>query len=199
MAEGPRWRFCAVSNLASARLAFAALLAASLSSPPAAGAGQPASATPAAQAPSASRSVAELRAAAAGGSVEAEYELAERLAIDGIDEHRSEAVVWLKKAAAEGHAGAQTHLSWAYHLGVGVPSNDFEAVKWERLAAEKNQESAQFYLGYWPAPNQSRRAEGGVQPQRWMECRRHRTGPAEGARSGQVFFELRSRAVKDRW
>jgi hypothetical protein len=28
----------------------------------------------------------------------------------------------------------------------------------------------------WPAPRQSGRAESGVQPRQWMECRRHRTG-----------------------
>jgi SAM-dependent methyltransferase len=28
-----------------------------------------------------------------------------------------------------------------------------------------------------PASDQSGRVEGGVQPKRWMECRRHRTGP----------------------
>ena len=29
----------------------------------------------------------------------------------------------------------------------------------------------------WPPPHQSGRAERGLQPQHWMECRRHRTGP----------------------
>ena len=125
-----------MQNLASTHRVFAALLASSLSFA-ATAAGQPAPA---------SRSVAELRAAAASGSAEAEYELAERLAVDGVDEHRAEAVLWLKRAAAKGHADAQTHLSWAYHVGVGVTRNDVEAVKWERLAAEKGQASAQYYL-----------------------------------------------------
>ena len=96
-------------------------------------------------APAASRSVAALREAAATGAAQAEYELAERLAIES-DEGRTEAVVWLGRAAAQGHADAQTHLSWAYHVGIGVPTNDVEAVKWERLAAENGQASAQFYL-----------------------------------------------------
>src|SRR4029453_915019 len=29
----------------------------------------------------------------------------------------------------------------------------------------------------WPAPRQPARAESGVQPQHWVEGRRHRTGP----------------------
>jgi hypothetical protein len=30
---------------------------------------------------------------------------------------------------------------------------------------------------FWPAPDQSGRAESGIQSQRWMECRRNRSGP----------------------
>lgn len=38
-------------------------------------------------------------------------------------------------------ADAESERAWAYHLGVGVPANDVEAVKWERLGAEKGQAS----------------------------------------------------------
>jgi hypothetical protein len=132
-------------NIHSTSRAPAALLAALLALPLAAGA--PTSAAGAPPSPGAGKPVSELRAAAAKGSAGAQYELAERLAVDGVDADRSEAVVWLERAAKQGHAEAQTHLSWALHLGIGVAANDVAAVKWERLAAQQGQASAQYYLG----------------------------------------------------
>jgi SAM-dependent methyltransferase len=46
---------------------------------------------------------------------------------------------------------------------------------------------------YWPAPRQSGRAESGVQPQDWMECRRHRTRPG----SDEIPRQRRTGLVRD--
>lgn len=138
------------------------------------------------QSASVSRSAAELRAAAATGSAEAEYELAEKLAIDGIDKHRTEAVLWLKRAAAQGHAAAQTHLSWAYHLGVGVASNAVEAVKWERLAAEKGDASAQFYLGSDYELGLGGLPKSAVEAARWYRRAAEQNHPIAQARLGDL-------------
>lgn len=137
------------------------------------------------------RSVADLRAAAASGSAEAEYELAERLAVDGVDEHRIEAIVWLQRAAAQGHADAQTHLAWAYHSGVGVQANDAEAVKWERLAAEKGQASAQFYLGSDYEYGLGGLPKDAAKAAQWYRRAAEQNHPIAQAQLGELYAEGR--------
>jgi hypothetical protein len=59
------------------------------------------------------------------------------------------AVKWFRKAAEQGHAGAQGSLGNAYRLGdAGVPKDDRESVKWYRKAAEQGDAMAQGYLGH---------------------------------------------------
>jgi TPR repeat protein len=54
-----------------------------------------------------------------------------------------------RKAAEQGHAGAQFNLGLNVCLGgEGVPEDDAEAVKWYRKAAEQGLAGAQFNLGY---------------------------------------------------
>lgn len=52
-----------------------------------------------------------------------------------------------RKAAEQGHAGAQCHLGDMYKEGRGVEQNDKEAEKWYRKAAEQGNANAQFNLG----------------------------------------------------
>ena len=52
-----------------------------------------------------------------------------------------------KKAAEQGHAGAQLALGFMYAYGRGVPEDDTEAVKWYRKAAEQGHAEAQNSLG----------------------------------------------------
>ncbi len=181
-------------NLRSTSGALAALLAVSLSLPLAAGV--PA-ATDARKSP-ASKPVAELRAAAAKGSADAQYALAEVLAVDGVDADRSEAVVWLERAAKQGNANAQTHLSWAYHFGIGVPANDVEAVKWERLAAEKGQASAQYYLGSDYELGFGGLAKDSAQAAEWYRRAAEQNHPIAQARLGDLYAEGRGVPRDDR-
>lgn len=53
----------------------------------------------------------------------------------------------LRPLAEQGHATAQYHLGEMYNLGLGVPQDDGEAVKWYRRAAEQGYADAQFMLG----------------------------------------------------
>ena len=52
-----------------------------------------------------------------------------------------------KKKAEAGDATAQYSLGFMYNLGIGVPKDDKEAVKWSRLAADQGIARAQYNLG----------------------------------------------------
>jgi TPR repeat protein len=57
------------------------------------------------------------------------------------------AVQWCRKAAAQGHAGAQFNLGVSYDRGKGVRKDAEKAVEWFRKAAEQGNARAQFNLG----------------------------------------------------
>ena len=59
----------------------------------------------------------------------------------------TEAVKWYRKAAEQGHAGAQNNLGYCYKNGYGVTKDYAEAVKWYRKAAEQGNDLAQYNLG----------------------------------------------------
>ena len=48
-----------------------------------------------------------------------------------------EAASWYRKAADQGHAGAQFNLGAIYYSGQGVPQDYVEAHKWRNLAASR--------------------------------------------------------------
>ena len=56
------------------------------------------------------------------------------------------AVQWYRKAAEQGHRGAQERLGWCYRLGYGVTKDKTEATKWYRKAAEQGHKPAQEAL-----------------------------------------------------
>ena len=58
----------------------------------------------------------------------------------------TEAVKWYRKAADQGHAGAQKSLGYCYHMGKGVTQSYSEAVKWYRKAADQGNVDAQNRL-----------------------------------------------------
>ena len=53
----------------------------------------------------------------------------------------------LRVKAEQGDAAAQFILGLTYQVGLGVPQDDVEAVRWFRLAAEQGHAAAQFKLG----------------------------------------------------
>ena len=59
----------------------------------------------------------------------------------------AQAVIWYRKAADQGFANAQFHLSLLYLLGRGVTQDDAQAVVWCRKAADQGHAKAQAVLG----------------------------------------------------
>jgi TPR repeat protein len=66
---------------------------------------------------------------------------------EGAVKNYEEAVIWYRKAAEQGFAGAQNNLAVMYEKGLGVPKDESEALKWYRKAAEKQDAHAQHSLG----------------------------------------------------
>jgi TPR repeat protein len=58
-----------------------------------------------------------------------------------------EAARWYRKAADQGHAGAQNNLGYMYCQGQGVPQDYAEAARWFRKAADQGDAEAQYNLG----------------------------------------------------
>lgn len=54
----------------------------------------------------------------------------------------AEAAKWYRKAAEQGHAGAQYNLGFMYGTGRGVPQNDVEAYVWWSLSAAQGDKQA---------------------------------------------------------
>lgn len=60
---------------------------------------------------------------------------------------RAKAAQWLRKAADQNQAGAQTVLGYLYEQGDGVAKNPAEAVNWYRRAAAQGRDDGLFNLG----------------------------------------------------
>ena len=92
--------------------------------------------------------VAALRASAAQGDADAQFNLGVMYAEGyGVPQDYVEAGTWYRLAAERGDPEAQTNLGVMYADGRGVPQNDVEAVVWHRLAAEQGHANAQNNLG----------------------------------------------------
>jgi TPR repeat protein len=52
----------------------------------------------------------------------------------GVSQDDTEAAKWYRKAAEQGHAGAQCLLGVAYYTGEGEPKDDVQAHMWLDLA-----------------------------------------------------------------
>jgi TPR repeat protein len=55
----------------------------------------------------------------------------------GMIKDKRRAVNWYRKAAEQGHEGAQYHLAVCYEEGIGVEKNEFLAMKWFQQAAKQ--------------------------------------------------------------
>ena len=65
----------------------------------------------------------------------------------GVQQDSTEAIKWLRKAAAEGHVKSQYNLGVIHAKGAGVEKNERDAANWFYLAAEQDHPKAQYYLG----------------------------------------------------
>ncbi len=60
----------------------------------------------------------------------------------GVKQDYQQAVIWFRKAAEQGHAGAQFRLGFMHASGHGVKQDDQQAVIWYRKAAEQGHANA---------------------------------------------------------
>ena len=66
---------------------------------------------------------------------------------NGVTQDYARATLWYRKAAEQGHLGAQVNLALMYFDGLGVPQDDVEAAVWRRKSADQGDPSSQFNLG----------------------------------------------------
>ncbi len=67
---------------------------------------------------------------------------------EGVRSDASQAAHWYRKAAEQGHAGAQSNLGASYLFGTGVPIDSRAAVEWFRKAAEQGHAGGQANMGF---------------------------------------------------
>jgi hypothetical protein len=80
------------------------------------------------------------------GDAAAQYQMGVRIA--GSPESAPDyarAAGWFRRAADQGHAGAQAALAFLYHRGQGVPPSDIEAIKWLNLASAQRAPEHEAY------------------------------------------------------
>jgi len=65
---------------------------------------------------------------------------------EGVPQDYVEGIEWYRKAAEQGHEGAQHMLASIYFLGDNVPKDYTESAKWYRMAAEQGDAAAQALL-----------------------------------------------------
>jgi TPR repeat protein len=66
----------------------------------------------------------------------------------GVPQNHTEAVRWLRLAADQGDAEAQSNLGNMYLKGTGIKQSVAEAMRWYRRAADQGLAVAQFNVGF---------------------------------------------------
>jgi hypothetical protein len=64
-----------------------------------------------------------------------------------VEQDSAQAVYWYRKAAEQGHPGAQFNLGTMYQLGEAVKKDDSQAMDWYGKAAKQGYADAQFKIG----------------------------------------------------
>ena len=89
----------------------------------------------------------DLVAQAETGDAGAQYSLGMKYSTgEGVSRDPQEAVVWLEKAAMQGHVDAQLALGSVFIGGRGLPKDSVEAAKWYQLAADQGRPDAQIQM-----------------------------------------------------
>lgn len=84
------------------------------------------------------------------GEVLAQFKLGElyRGGVEALPRDDAEAAIWFRKAAEQGHAGAQNQLAYMYFEGEGVEQSDAEAAKWYLLSAKQGKKNSQEFIAW---------------------------------------------------
>ncbi|MBU4262752.1 MAG: sel1 repeat family protein [Proteobacteria bacterium] len=69
------------------------------------------------------------------------------LLAQNVTDDYSEAIIWYRQRAEQGHADGQYYLGLMYAMGKGLPRDYKKAAMWYRKAAEQGYPDAQFDLG----------------------------------------------------
>ena len=64
----------------------------------------------------------------------------------GIPQDHGQAMIWYRKAADAGDAGAMTNIALLYEFGQGVPKDLGQAMNWRRKAAAAGDEASKQWL-----------------------------------------------------
>jgi len=104
---------------------------------------------------------------------------------DGVEKSEAEAVRWLRPAAEQGFAGAQSLIGYAYASGGGVAKDEAEAVLWYRRAGAQGDVEAQNNLGVMYANGL------GVQKDEVEAVRWYRKAAEQGYAQAQNELDLR--------
>jgi TPR repeat protein len=91
------------------------------------------------------RAFAAARISAMAGDVVAQFSLGAMLYFGGKD--TAQAIDWLRKAAAQGHAPAEFQMGQLYDFGFAVAPDDSQALAWYRRAAEHGSAEGQRSVG----------------------------------------------------
>lgn len=96
----------------------------------------------------------DLKAKASKGDAQAQFELAELLALGHHSEAEpniKEAIDWYTQAADKGHVQAQFTLGWLYfsggHIDCAVAKDFAKSAEWFQKAAAQNHAKSQYLLG----------------------------------------------------
>lgn len=91
------------------------------------------------------RALGVVRVRAAAGDRVAQFSLGALLYYGGRD--LAMAIAWLRRAAGQGHPGAEFHVGQLYDFGFGVEQDDRQALDWYRRAADHGNAAAQRAVG----------------------------------------------------
>ena len=91
------------------------------------------------------RALASVRVLATAGDAVAQFSLGAMLYFGSAD--TTQAIEWIRKAAAQQHPSAEFHMGQVYDFGFGVERSETEALAWYRKAAEHGSAAGQRTLG----------------------------------------------------
>ena len=94
-------------------------------------------------------------------------------------------VAEIRSQAEQGDAVAQSRLGSMYSMGLGVPRDDGEAIKWFSLAAEQGEVGAQFYLAEKYDAGEGV-PEDDAQALKWYRLAAEQGSPAARQKTGEL-------------
>ena len=136
--------------------------------------------------PAVERALAQARTRANAGDVIAQFSLGAMLYYGGSD--TTEAIAWLRKAAAQQYAPAEFHIGQLYDFGFGVSGDDREALAWYRKAAGHGSAPAQRSVAEFYQKGRAVAADP-AEAARWYARAAERDDLRSQYQLGQMYFD----------